>query len=96
MENFQAEKNLVRAFYKALDNPLPESSFSAMNEFARQTLSGAGFPFNALNGPETSRKTFWEPLKSALRPLQHRMDMFFAARMKLMTSSPFGSHPWGI
>lgn len=84
MENFQSEKNTVRTFYKALDNPDPASSSAAMAKFCDAKLIWRGFhPFHELHGPEAVAEAFWSPLKTALRPIQHRMDMFFAGKNEI-------------
>tara|TARA_R110002094_G_scaffold219026_1_gene190785 strand:- start:192 stop:521 length:330 start_codon:yes stop_codon:yes gene_type:complete len=79
MTDFQTEKDLVRAFYAALDRAEPQDCASVMAEFCTPDLLWRGFhPFNELQGPEAVASTFWEPLKTSLRPMQRRLDLFLA------------------
>lgn len=80
MVNFQAEKELVRSYYEALDsNPL-----RAVEAYCAPQMVWRGFhPFNEMTDAETVATRFWEPLQSALRPMQRRLDLFFAGRNQI-------------
>lgn len=55
-----------------------------MVRFCAEDLVWRGFhPFNELTGPRAVADQFWTPLKSALRHMQRRMDLFFAGRNEI-------------
>ena len=81
-EDFQAEKDLVRAFYAALDAAHdPASVNAAMTTYCAPGLAWHGFhPFNDQVGPEAAAEVFYLPLKQALTSMQRRLDIFIAGR----------------
>lgn len=82
--DFQSEKNLVRAFYAALDAAPAEGTAEVMTRFCAPDLLWQGFhPFNDLTGPQAVADAFWTPLKTALRPMQRRLDLFIAGHNTL-------------
>ncbi|WP_092370558.1 nuclear transport factor 2 family protein [Cribrihabitans marinus] len=81
MSDLQGAKALVRAFYAALDAAEGPDVAGVMARFCAPDLLWRGFhPFDEQSGPEAVAQTFWVPLKSALRPLRRRLDLFFAGR----------------
>ena len=77
MGEFQEAKALVRAYYDALDR----DPVQAMVQYCAPDLVWFGFhPFNDMTSAEAVAQEFWQPLQSALRPMQRRMDLFFAGR----------------
>lgn len=79
MSDFQNEKNIVKAYYDALDK--------AQGDEINQVISGAvsadylwrGFhPFNEITNPDEVANHFWKPLRGALTSLQRRLDIFMA------------------
>lgn len=76
---FQVEKQVVRAFYDAMDKADVGASSTVMKAFSSSDLIWRGFhPFNDMAGPEVVADKFWSPLKTAFSRLQHRLDIFFA------------------
>ena len=82
--SFQAEKNLVRAFYEALDAAEHAEIPRVMETFCAPNLVWRGFhPFNEISAPARVAETFWQPLRHALTRLQRRMDIFMAGENTL-------------
>ncbi len=78
---FQAEKARVRAFYAALDAASPDACAEALATHCAPDLRWRGFhPFNEITGAEAVADAFWRPMKTALAPMQRRLDLFFAGR----------------
>ena len=77
-------KRLIRHYYAALDKADGPQLADAMVRFCAEDLVWRGFhPFNELTGPRAVADQFWTPLKSALRHMQRRMDLFFAGRNEI-------------
>ena len=75
---FQAEKELVRRYYAALD------SGADISGFCSDTMVWRGFhPFGLVTGPAEVQDQFWRPLQAALTPIQRRMDIFMAGRNQM-------------
>lgn len=84
MTDFQAEKDLVRRFYGALDSAAARESAAVLHEFCSAELIWRGMhPFDELTGPEAVALDFWVPLKSALTRMQRRMDVFMAGQNEI-------------
>lgn len=84
MDSFQTEKDLVRAYYAALDAAAPEASADVLARYCAPDLLWRGFhPINDQHGPEAVADAFWTPLKRALRPMQRRLDIFMAGRNEI-------------
>lgn len=84
MTDFQAEKDLVRAYYAALDAAPPQATAEVLERFCAPDLLWRGFhPFNEQHGPESVAAQFWTPLKESLTSMQRRLDMFFAGRNEI-------------
>ena len=80
-QDFQREKDLVRAFYAALDHAEGDDVAAVLARYCAPDLSWHGFhPFNDLLGPQDVARKFYVPLKSALTSMQRRMDIFIAGR----------------
>ncbi|KUF10831.1 ester cyclase [Pseudoponticoccus marisrubri] len=79
MEDFQAEKAVVRAYYAALDAASGDETAGIMAEFTSPDYLWRGYhPFNEIRGAQAVAERFWAPLKSALTSLQRREDVFMA------------------
>ena len=80
-QDFQKEKQIVRAFYSALDTARPESLCDVMARHVTPDYFWRGFhPFHEQTGPEAVAESFWKPLHLAFSRLQRRMDIFMAGR----------------
>ncbi|SFS05280.1 nuclear transport factor 2 family protein [Yoonia litorea] len=77
MSEFEDAKSLVRAYYDALKQD-PEA---AMSTYCAPDLVWQGFhPFDDFSNAQEVATHFWKPLQAALRPMQRRLDLFFAGR----------------
>ena len=77
--DFQAEKELVRAFQKALDGSPVERIEQSIAPFVSTDWLWRGMhPFHEQQGPEAVTRKFWAPLRQALKRLQRRPDIFIA------------------
>ena len=78
MRDFQSEKQIVRAFHAEITNlgTDPQRVFEA---YCATDLDWRGFaPFGQGVGFEGPAFEFWDGLRQALTPLQHREDVFFS------------------
>ncbi|MCV6594520.1 MAG: ester cyclase [Silicimonas sp.] len=79
MGDFQAEKQLVRAFHSRLDSAAAGALPEVMAEFCAPDMLWRGFhPFGLITGAGAVAERFWQPLRSALTACQRREDIFFA------------------
>lgn len=79
MLDLQAEKNLVRNYYADLDAAADDQVASVLRNFTADDYIWRGFhPFGLHTDIGSVANEFWRPLKAALRPMQRRMDVFFA------------------
>lgn len=77
--DFQAEKNLVRAFHDAIDSSTPATIEKAMAQYVTPDWHWRGMhPFNEQRGTEAVARVFWTPLRNAIKPMQRRADIFIA------------------
>ena len=82
--DFQNEKNLVRAFYDALDSASIHAVPAIMEQFCAEELYWRGFhPFNEIRGASEVGVAFWQPLRQGLSRMQRRLDVFMAGRNSL-------------
>mmetsp|Transcript_8994 Transcript_8994/g.27030 ORF Transcript_8994/g.27030 Transcript_8994/m.27030 type:complete len:380 (+) Transcript_8994:85-1224(+) len=81
MGELQDAKAVVRAYYAELDKAPVGSCKAVLERHCDPELLWRGYhPFNVIHGPAAVAEKFWEPLRKALRPMQRRMDLFFAGR----------------
>ncbi|MDH3262759.1 MAG: ester cyclase [Paracoccaceae bacterium] len=79
MADFQSEKDLVVACHAALDAALPGEATGALARYVSDDWLWRGFhPFDEQTGAEAVGTRFWAPLKTALKHLQRRPDIFMA------------------
>ncbi|MEM9049658.1 MAG: nuclear transport factor 2 family protein [Pseudomonadota bacterium] len=79
MADVQAQKQLVRDHYAALDAAAPGKSAAALAQACASDVFWRGMhPVHEQTGPEAIAETFWDPLKRAMGPMQRRPDMFLA------------------
>ena len=80
-KDFQAEKALVRALYRDLDQAAGADCSAVLLEYCAADLAWHGFhPFNDILGPAEVAARFYAPLKAALSKMQRRQDIFIAGR----------------
>jgi len=83
-DELQAAKTVVRGLYDGLSNPDPRSSLDAVRQAYAPTIVWRGFhPFNEIHDPTEMAESFWVPLKTSLKHLQRRVDLFFAGRNEI-------------
>ena len=81
---FQSEKQIVRDFYRALENASGSEIDRIMGQFCAPDLLWRGFhPFNEIRGCAEVGQRFWQPLRSSLAHLQRRMDIFMAGNNEI-------------
>ncbi len=79
MPDFSAEKQVIRNFYAKLDTAEPGTESSVLTEFYGSNHIWRGFhPFDEIHNAAEVARTFWIPLKAALKNLQRRQDIFMA------------------
>lgn len=79
LNDFQAEKALVRAFHQALDASTPGTIEQAISGYVSPEWHWRGMhPFHEQYGPAAVARVFWSPLRNALKQLQRRPDIFIA------------------
>lgn len=84
MTRFQAEKDLLRRHYAALDSAAPGEIADVLARFATPDHLWRGVhPFGELQGPQAVADSFWTPLARSLTRRQRRMDIFMAGRNEM-------------
>ncbi|MFV2052131.1 ester cyclase [Aliiroseovarius sp. YM-037] len=84
MRDFQAEKQLIRDYYDALDTADDADIAAEIGRITGPEYRWRGYhPFGELTGAEAVAEQFWRPLRSALRRLQRRQDVFFAGQNEM-------------
>ncbi len=82
--DFQAEKDLIRSYYAALDSASGDDITRVLNQTLSSDYLWRGYhPFHEQTGAEAVSEVFWQPLRDALRHMQRRMDIFFAGRNQI-------------
>ena len=84
MTDLQQAKQLVHDYYAALDEVEPQGAAAVMERYCTPHMVWRGFhPFNQLAGPHAVVEKFWMPLKSSLKAMQRRLDLFFAGKNEI-------------
>jgi predicted ester cyclase len=84
MADFQAEKDLVRGYFAALDDAGEDAVGDAVSAHVAADYRWRGFhPFGELNGAGEVAERFWQPLRQSLTRLQRRQDVFMAGRNEI-------------
>ena len=84
MDNFQAEKALVRSYYAALDSASGDGITRVLEQYLSNAYLWRGFhPFHEQSSAEAVSERFWQPLRCAVKHTQRRMDIFFAGRNQI-------------
>ncbi|MGB0798703.1 MAG: ester cyclase [Planktomarina sp.] len=79
MSDFQSQKQTVLEYYSALDAAQGDDLIDVMTQHTAPDYIWRGYhPFHLKTDAEQVARDFWQPLKHALRPMQRRMDVFFA------------------
>ena len=84
MSDFQASKELVREYYRAMESATGDNVATIMAEFTTDDFQWYGVhPFDEQQGPEAVAEAFWQPLLSSWSHLQRREDVFMAGRNEI-------------
>ena len=79
MQDIQAAKDLVLACQEALEAAPTDASADTLARFTAPDYLWRGMhPFHEQSGVGAVANTYWDPLKTAMGPLQRRPDIFFA------------------
>ncbi len=79
MANFQAEKNLVREYFREIEECGIDEILDVLNKYVSEDYTWEGvYPFMDLTGAASVADTFWKPVKKALTSMQRRQDVFMA------------------
>ena len=82
--DIQAAKSVVRAYYAELDAAEAGGCAEVMRKHHAPSITWRGYhPFNEMTDPAAVGETFWSPLKTALRPMQRRLDLFFGGHNEI-------------
>ncbi len=77
--SFQKQKDLVKAFYEGLQLATNDKLSDVMGRFCAPNLLWRGFhPFGQISGVHDVAENFWAPLRTSLKRMQRRQDIFFA------------------
>ena len=79
MTDYQEEKKVVLAYYKALDSAPAGATEPVLRATVSEDHVWRGFhPFDVIVGAASLARDFWDPLHQSLTSLQRRMDIFIA------------------
>ena len=81
MAVFQAEKDLVLAFFRELERCAPADCQKVLKSFVSEGYCWeAVYPFLEQHTAEYAAEAFWKPFKEAMPHLQRRQDVFIAGK----------------
>lgn len=87
MADFQREKQIVLAYFDAMEQAAPEEAGRVLSSYAAENYDWKGsYPFRSLHGAAEVADAFWVPLKEALSRMQRRQDIFIAGHNALCPS----------
>ena len=79
MSDFQAEKQLVRAYHDDLARATPNTVAEILERYASADWHWRGMhPFVEQTGPQAVADIFWKPFLTAMTRIQRRPDIFMA------------------
>jgi hypothetical protein len=77
--SFQAEKQVIREYYDALDNAKGDGITAVLGQYTADNYTWRAFyPFHLQTDSKTVSELFWQPFRGAVTSMQRRMDAFFA------------------
>ena len=77
--SFQAEKQVIREYYDALDNAKGDGITAVLGQHTADNYTWRAFhPFHLQTDSKTVSELFWQPFRGAVTSMQRRMDAFFA------------------
>ncbi|MXQ08087.1 nuclear transport factor 2 family protein [Alphaproteobacteria bacterium GH1-50] len=79
--DLQKAKRVVRDYYDALDSAAPDSAADVMAAHTTADFLWRGYhPWGEIGDAAEVGERFWTPLRTALTPLQRRLDIFIAGQ----------------
>lgn len=82
--SFQAEKQVVRDYYAALDAAECAQIEEVMSRYIADEYIWRGYhPFHEQASANAVAEVFWQPFRGAFQRLQRRMDIFIAGRNEI-------------
>ena len=99
LKHFQAAKNVVQQFYNDLDTAdcNEEAIVDAFNRHVSPGYHWRGMhPFYEIESVQELAKNFWAPLKSSIKSIQRREDIFMAGNNFCHDGSEAGSTVWTV
>ncbi|MGL5056542.1 MAG: ester cyclase [Fusobacteriaceae bacterium] len=77
MSKYEANKNLVREYFNAIENSTPETVEETLNQYTSANYLWRGvYPFREQEGTAACTEIFWKPLLTSIKHLQRRQDVF--------------------
>jgi hypothetical protein len=87
MSSFENEKKLVLEYFNSIDNSNNENLINRISKYTSDDFKmRCTHPFNELNGAEQVANNLWVPIKNSFKPIQRRMDIFYAGINSLDTN----------
>ncbi len=79
MDKFASQKTLMRSYMEQMEKCSPEQAAATLSQFTSDDYSFEGsYPFMDIDGADAVCQKFWQPLKTSLKHLQRRQDVFMA------------------
>ena len=79
MLNLQKEKKLILEYFNAIDNSNKNNLIDTISKYTSDNFKmRCTHPFNELFGIEEVANNLWIPIKNSFKPIQRRMDIFYA------------------
>ena len=77
MGQFQEAKKIVLDYFKEMEQCSAEQCSDVLKKYTSENYLFRGvYPFEMQHGATDAAKVFWAPLKTSLRMMQRRMDIF--------------------
>jgi hypothetical protein len=84
VSDFQAEKQIVIDYYKALDKaPIRDIAATIDDAVGKDYLWRGYHPFNEMTSAQEIADKFWKPFRQSFSRMQRRQDVFMAGRNQI-------------
>ena len=79
MQNLQNEKKIVLDYLNDVDNCKEEDLAKVISNHTSESFHmRCTHPFNEIKGPENVANQLWLPIRDSFKPIQRRLDIFYA------------------